>query len=129
MTDLNLQIARTIGTYDETTLIMNEAVIINNDALFPERAAPYTVVARDDTNEVHAFMAFVAPNGRQMLAYFTTDAFDVFSGEFVLEVSVLGFVEALTMGIRATDIAPLPPDLASLGLPVADNAWLSLQVP
>lgn len=127
MSTYSLRIAQVAGLYDETPMVMIEATITDVNGRFSEGAMPFEAVARDGSSTVHSFMAFLSPNGKELHAFFTTNAFDVFPGTFDLDFGlrggrVIGTIEDVDI---TASLIPLAPAEVALGLPNADNAWLS----
>jgi hypothetical protein len=119
----SLRLALVPGSYAEQSLYMIDAAVTAVDGRFLESAAPYEVVAHDAVNSVSAFMAFLSPNGKELHAFFTTDAFTVFPGTFDLDFGRLGTVLGTIPNVDIATLIPLSPSFAALGLPNADNAW------
>ncbi len=125
MSTYSLRIARVVGSYNETPLVMIDVTITNDNGRFYEGAMPYSATARDATTTVQAFMAFLSPNGKQLHAFFTTDAFSVFPGPFHIDFGTVARVIGTIENIDIAVLVPLAPDYVAFGLPDADNAWLS----
>jgi hypothetical protein len=125
MTIYNLSIAKVAGSYDETPMIMIDATITAGDGRFNQGALPFEAIARDGTNEVHSFMAFLSPNRKELHAFFTVDAFAIFPGLFALEFGPRGRVVGTIQNVDIAGLISLDPLFAALGLPNADNTWLS----
>lgn len=125
MSTYSLRLALVAGSYNETPLVMIDATIRNEDRRFYEGALPFEAIARDGTTAVRSFMAFLTPNGKELHAFFTTDAFDVFPGLFDLDFGNVGRVIGTIENVDISTLIPLPPSDAALGLPNADNAWLA----
>ena len=128
MSTYTLRIALVAGSYDETPLVMIDATITNVDGRFYEGAVPYEAIARDAATEVHSFMAFLSPNGKELHAFFTTDAFTVFPGLFDIVFGPLGSEIGTIENVDIATLVPLSPADVALGLPNADNAWLATLV-
>jgi hypothetical protein len=125
MSAYSLQIAQVVESYDETPMIMIDATITAGTGRFSEGALPFEAIARDGSTTVHSFMAFLSPNGKELHAFFTTDAFEVFPGLFDLDFGYRGRVVGTIQSVDISTLIPLPPFYATLGLPNADNAWLA----
>ena len=125
MTTYSLQLARVAGSYNETPMVMVDATVTAGEGRFSEAASPFEAVARDGASAVRSFMAFLTPNGKQLHAFFTTDAFTVFPGTFDLDFGYMGDVIGTIEHVDPATISPLSPADAALGLPNADNAWLA----
>jgi hypothetical protein len=128
MAEYEFHLARTLGSFDEDLLIMIEAVLTNVDERFRERELPYRAVAADGVNSVESFMAYITANGKELIAFFTTDAFSAFAGPFDIEFSYPGESIHTVTGIDiATMLSPLDPEINPADFPNADNAWLASQ--
>ncbi len=125
MSTYSLRIAQVVGSYDEAPMIMIDATITADTGRFLEGAMPFEAIARDGTSTVHSFMAFLSPNGKELHAFFTTDAFGVFPGLFDLDFGPVGRVLGTIQNVDISTLIPLAPDYVALGLPDADNAWLA----
>lgn len=125
MSTYNVRIAQVAGSYDEIQMIMIDATITYEDGRFSQGALPFEAIARDGANELHSFMAFLSPNGKELHAFFTVDAFTVFPGLFAIEFGPHGQVVGTVQNVDIAGIIPLDPSFAALGLPNADNTWLS----
>jgi hypothetical protein len=123
----SLRIAQVAGAYDEESRVMIDATITDQDGRFFEGATPFEVIARDGSRTLHSFMAFLSPNGKELHAFFTTDAFGVFPGSFDLDFGYLGKVIGTIENLNTSVTPPLalPPFYVALGLPNADNTWLA----
>lgn len=124
MSSYSLRIAQVVGSYDGIPMIMIDATI-TSDTRFFEGAIPFQATGRDGTNSLHSFMSFLSPNGKELHAFFTTDAFGVFPGLFDLDFGTRGRVIGTIQNVDITTLIPLAPDFVPLGLPNADNAWLA----
>lgn len=125
MSIYSLRIAQVAGSYDETPLIMIDAIITAEDGRFTEGALPFEATARDGSTTVSSFKAFLSPNGKELHAFFTTDAFGAFPGLFDIDFGYRGRVVGTIQNVDISTLIPLPPFYAALGLPNADNAWLA----
>jgi hypothetical protein len=125
MSTYSLRIARVVGSYNETPLVMINATITIDQGRFAEGAFPFEAIARDDSNTVRSFMAFLSPNGKELHAFFTTDAFAAFPGLFDLDFGYRGRIIGTIQNVDIAALSPLDPFYATLGLPDADNAWLA----
>jgi hypothetical protein len=125
MSTYSLRLALVVGSYNETPMVMIDATVTDVNGRFTEGALPFEAAARGGATEVHSFMAFLSPNGKELHAFFTTDAFDVFPGSFDLDFGTVGHVIGTIEGVDISTLTPLAPFYAALGLPNADNAWLA----
>jgi len=125
MSTYSLRIAQVAGSFDETPMVMIDATITAVDGRFYEGAVPFEAIARDGATAVQSFMAFLSPNGKELHAFFTTDAFAVFPGLFDLDFGYLGRVVGTIQNVDISTLIPLPLSDVALGFPNADNAWLA----
>lgn len=125
MSTYTLRIALVAGSYDQTPLVMIDATIRDVDGRFYEGALPFEATARDGSTTVRCFMAFLSPNGKELHAFFTTDAFGAFTGLFDLDFGYSGKVLGTIANVDISTLIPLSPSDLALGLPNADNAWLA----
>lgn len=103
---------------------MIDLQITSVDGKFQHRAMPFRVTVRDGNTSVEAFHTRLSPDEKALHGYFTTNAFAAFPGN--VDVS-FGYEEQPIDGIADVSIAvvSLPPFLAALGRPAADNNWLA----
>lgn len=125
MSNFTLRLAKVVGIHDETPMVMIDAAITHELGRFHESSLPFEAVARDGSHTVPSFRAFLSPNGKALHAYFTTDAFDVFSGSFNLDFGKIGRPIGTIPNVDVSTLIPLAPKYAALDLPHADNAWLA----
>ena len=125
MSTYSLRAAEVIEPYDETNYKMIDITITVDDGKFDIGALSYRVTASDGSTTVTSFKASVSLNGKELHAYFTTDAFAGMAGPINFEISYgvpIGTIENVNI---AAILTPLPALLAALGFPNADNAWLA----
>lgn len=126
MSTYSLQLKLTVGSYEKVPMVMIDVTITADTSRFYEGALPFEATARNGATAVHSFMAVLSPNGKELHAFFTTDAFGVFpGGTFDLDFGNLGRVRGTIENVNISILSPLPPIYAGLGLPNADNAWLA----
>jgi hypothetical protein len=83
----------------------------------------------DSSNKVTNFSIQISGNEKELIAYFTTDAFDFFTGDVTIEFGEGLLVTDTFENIDIISvITPLSPADAALGAPQADNAWLASQI-
>ena len=125
MTTYSLSAAEVVGQYAETNLKMIDVTITRDEGRFFVGALSYEVTASDGSATAQSFMASVTPNGKELHAFFTTDAFAGMAGPVTFVFSYgepVGSVENVDIPAVLT---PLPALLAGLDVPDADNAWLA----
>ena len=118
-------ISHNMNSVGATPMIAHTVAIRSVNGRFNESAIPPIMGIGDNVNKVSAFMAYLVPNGKEIHGVFTTDAFGIFTGHVSIDFSVGGISVTLDGVDIASIISPLPPDIAALGLPNADNAWLA----
>lgn len=125
MSTYSLRAAEVVGQYDETNYKMIDVTITAVDGKFPIGALSYHVKASAGSTTAESLMASVSPNGKEIHAFFTTDAFAGMTGPIDFEFSYgepIGVVGNVNI---AAILTPLPAFLVAMGLPNADNAWLA----
>lgn len=125
MSTYSLRLAQVAGSYDQTPMVMIDATITADAGRFFEGALLFEATARDGSTTVDSFMAFLSPNGKELHAFFTTDAFGVFAGLFDLDFGYGGRIIGTIANVDISTLIPLAPDYVAMGLPNADNAWLA----
>jgi hypothetical protein len=144
MSTYSLRAAEVIAEYDDTSYKMIDVTITADDGKFMTGALPYHVTARnasiitasdgitasdritasDDPSTVESFMTYLSQNGKEIHAFFTTDAFAEMSGRVNFEFSYGVPIGTINNVDIHTILTPLPPFLADLGYPDADNDLL-----
>jgi hypothetical protein len=125
MSTYSLRASEVVAEYNETSYKMIDITITAEDGKFHVGALSHQVTASDGIHTTESFMASVSLNGKELHAYFTTDAFDQMSGPINFEFSYgspIGTIENVDV---ESILTPLPAFLAALGYPNADNAWLA----
>jgi len=126
MSILTIAARRSIRYFRSNNYNMVKVTVTNENGKFRERSLPFQVTVSDGSTEVNCFIANLSQNRKVLEAFFTTDAFNVFSG--LVDVSIVhgtNVPETITgVDINAI-LAPMPANFAALGLPDADNAWLA----
>jgi hypothetical protein len=125
MNNFSLNVALVIDTFNDELRKMINAKITRLDGLLAHRAPQEHVLATNGTITVPAFYAVVSQNQREINAFFTTDAFTVFSGPVNIEFGYGGEVLGVFENFDPTgDIDPLAPVFDGITAPDADNDWL-----
>jgi hypothetical protein len=125
MSTYSLRAAEVVAQYNDANYKMIEVTITVDEGKFMIGALSYRVTASDGVTTAESFMAFASPNGKEIQAYFTTDAFTGMAGPITVEVSYGAPIFAIENVKIAAILTPLPAFLAALGYPDADNAWLA----
>jgi hypothetical protein len=125
MSTFSVRATEVIAEYDDTNHKMIDVTITTDDGKFPVGALSYHLTASDGSTTAESFMASASPNGKEIHAFFTTDAFAGMPGLVTLEISYGEPIFTIEdVNIQAI-LTPLPAFLAALGYPDADNAWLA----
>jgi hypothetical protein len=125
MSPYSLRAAEVVAEYDDTSYKMIDVTISLDEGKFIVGALSYRVTANDGSTTAESFMTSVSPNGKEIHAYFTIDAFADMPGPIDIEFSYgepIGTIEDVNI---AAILKPLPAFLADMGYPDADNAWLA----
>jgi hypothetical protein len=125
MSTYSLRAAEVVMPYDETNYKMIDVTITADDGKFTIGALSYQVTASDGSSTAESFMSSVSQNGKEIHAYFTTDAFAGMSGPIDFELSYDAPIATIENVNIPAILTPLPTFLAALNFPNADNAWLA----
>jgi tetrahydromethanopterin S-methyltransferase subunit B len=124
MSTYSLRAAEVVKEYGNAKYKMIDVTITFEDGAFASGALSHRVTATDGSTTARSLMASLSPNGKEIHAFFTTDAFAAMSGPIRFEFFYgfpLGAIENVNM---AAILQQLPPFLAALGVPDADNNWM-----
>jgi hypothetical protein len=126
MDNFNISFSRTLYTFNEQLYSVIKANISIISGTFTHRAERLFVFAFNSTNTVEAFSCMISPNKKNINAFFTIDAFNVFSGN-----TSIGFGYGIVpihifenIDINNSTIEPLDPLISGISALDADNAWL-----
>jgi hypothetical protein len=126
MSTYQIEGSEEVRNHNELIFRMNEIRIITPDGKIPLGKDYCEVLVTDGTNEVRSFRTIHTLNEKVVMGNFTTDAFTAFTGNVDVHLDISGLIVASFENINlATLIQPLPPYLAALNAPDADNAWLA----
>lgn len=126
MSTFQIQGSEEVRDYGNSAYRMNEIRISTPDGRIGQTGIAAYILVTDGTNEVKSFRLYHSLNEKVACGNFTTDAFTIFTGNVDIHFGPLGRGVASFTNINlATLIQPLPPYLAALNAPDADNAWLA----
>lgn len=122
-----------IVTFTETVRLiqgghfrMIAMTILSNTGKIPIRSGIEYVNISNGVIVVNPFHRIISPNQKGLIAYFTTDAFTIFTGN--VDIS-FGFgdevIDTISNIAINSIIEPLPPLLSSIIYQDADNQWLA----
>lgn len=99
--------------------------ILRSEGKFRYGAAPLVFEVSDGQNTVSSFVTIISINQKELISYFTTDAFVGFSGLASVKFGTEYEIETLVNDLDLQSIDPLPAIFASMFHSIADNAWLA----
>jgi len=91
---------------------------------FEHRALPYILTITNDSEEVNAFRCFLSGNQKEIISYFTVDAFTNFTNNASIQIRYLENDIFTIENVDIQNIPPLPDFLSGVPYSIADNAWL-----
>lgn len=98
---------------------------VSSDKFLHTSQEPFITVI-NGTIETKSFLRELSGNENELLGYFTTDAFDLFTGLSTITFGSGHFVFDAFENIDINGvITPLDSVLASLNAPLGDNVWLN----
>jgi len=102
-----------------------EIVVINNSGKFPQRALEEGLRVTDGINSVDSFRCVISGNQKELIAFFTVDAFTNFATNSKIEI-IYGRYD-VTGSIENVNVHKviLPDYLEDISHEIADNAWLA----
>lgn len=101
-----------------------EIKIISTNNKFIPMDIPFVLTVIDNANEVYAFMSFTSGDQKELLTYFTVDAFDNFNNNSDIKFGYGSELIDVIGSVNIHDVLPLPSILESIPHQIADNAWL-----
>jgi hypothetical protein len=114
------QIREALRDYNGTTFKMIEIRIVNSDGKFEHRAYPISI----NVGSVKSFITLISGNQKELIGYFTVDAFTGLSTSETLGFGY-GFESiASIINVNVSNPIPLPPLFSSIPYQIATNAWL-----
>lgn len=117
-------ITETLKDYSNELYKMIEIRIILPNSKFEHRAVPLQLTVVDGFNKVRAFINQLSGNQKELMAYFTVDAFTGFAGNATIEFGYDSLLDSID-NVDIQNITPLPAFLVDVPHQIADNAWLA----
>lgn len=114
------QIRETLKDYNGVTFKMIEIRIINSDGKFEHRAYPISI----NVGSVKSFITLISGNQKELIGYFTVDAFTGFSNSETVSFGYLSLPVGSILGVNVLNPTPLPPLFSGIPHQIATNAWL-----
>jgi hypothetical protein len=122
MSTYSLRAAEVVQEYKQASYRMIDITITSVDGRFRSGALSYTVTASDGTATARSFMASLSPNGKEIHAFFTTDAFAAMPGPINFEFSYGAPIGTIANVNLPAIMTQLPAFIVAFGYPNADNA-------
>ena len=120
------EIKMTLNNYQGTLYKMIELRIISDSGLFIHGALSYVLRIDDGINQASGFYMETSGNQKELIFYFTTDAFTSFSTSSDI---IFGYADNPDQNsiasINVTTLTSLPPELSIIPHSDANNTWLS----
>jgi hypothetical protein len=119
-------ITETLKEVQDTLYKMIEIRVILANSKFQQRALVSCLRVSDNTNNsVDSFITIISGNQKELMAYFTVDAFTNFSNNSKIEIVYGGYdVAGAIENVNVHNITALPTILAAIPHEIADNDWL-----
>jgi hypothetical protein len=124
MSNFLLDAAEVLQVFRGTEYRMIDLRITFDDGKFEHRATQFSVVVRNDSARVESFFALLSTDHKAIHGYFTTDAFEVFTGNVDVLFGYLGQPIGVIANVSIRP-AELPPFFVAVGAHNADNDWLA----
>lgn len=122
---LSYKIQQTLKEYDSILYLMIEIRTVLSEGMLEHRAFPIGLSVIDDNHKVDSFISIISGNQKELLSYFTVDAFADFSNNseirFGYSTELLNIIE----NVNVHDVTPLPDILEDIPHEIADNDWLN----
>ena len=121
------EIKEVLNLYAGTRYKMIELrITIGNPGLFINGALPYGLKITDGTNETFGFYCEISGNQKELITFFTVDAFSLFSSssEIIFGYASIPDSEIIS-GVDVTAIPLLSAELEIIPHQIADDLWLS----
>lgn len=118
------QATEIINDFEQNLYKMIEIRVLSSNDKFQHRAIPIWLSVEDNNNVANGFSFALSGNQKELIAYFTVDAFTGFSHNSSI---LFGYGTEVISGFgnfSPQNIPPLPDFLASIPHSIADNAWL-----
>lgn len=124
MSDFSVIVRQTIEYFDDLPYQINVLVVKDTFNKFIFNSHSNVIRVFDSNFLIESFITTISSNQKEILGFFTSDAFNIFSGNVDIEFSQDGEVQMIE-DVDITIIQPLDPLLASLNAPMGDNDWLN----
>lgn len=122
----SFEIKEFVEDFNSSPYQINIITISNLDSKFQYTSQNPFVTVFDANISVTSFLTRISGNKKDLLGYFTSDAFDIFTGNVSISFgdgeSPIDVFENIDIH---SVIIPLDPLLASLDAPMGDNDWLN----
>jgi hypothetical protein len=126
MITYNLSIEEALWPYNNDDYRVIRFLIHADDGAFQIESGRHFITVSDGTTQVSAFQCLLSGSKKILAGLFTTDAFDSLPTQVDLSFGVGGKVLHTMSNVDIDALTePLPPYLAALNAPDADNAWLA----
>lgn len=124
MNDYSVIIRQTVEYFDDLPYQINVLIVKDTLNKFIFNSHSKVIRVFDSNFLIESFMTIISSNQKEMLGFFTSDAFNIFSGNVNIEFSHRGGVQVIE-DVDVSIIQPLDPLLASIDAPMGDNDWLN----
>lgn len=122
----SFEIKEFVEDFNSSPYQINIIIISNLDSKFQYTSQNPFVTVFDVNESVTSFLTRISGNKKELIGFFTTDAFDIFLGNvnisFGYGESPIDIFENINIH---SVIIPLDSLLASLNAPMGDNDWLN----
>lgn len=119
------QIGEVLEEYDDVLYKMNQVKIIVSDGCFEYKSFQPKIIVTDNASAMASFMCRLSRNQKELVSFFATDAFSVFTGP--VQLKLIGIDEQVEVigNVNIQNIALLPPFLAGIPHQLADSNWVA----
>lgn len=115
-----------VEDFNSSPYQINIITIFDLDNKFDDTAQIPFVEVSDSSTSVKSFLIRISGNKKDLIGYFTSDAFDAFSGNVTISFGYGEITIDMFENINISAIIiPLSPLLTSLNAPLGDNDWLN----
>jgi hypothetical protein len=119
-------ITETLKEFQGTLYKMIEIRVTTNSSKFPRRALPEGLRVSDNTNSVNSFITKISGNQKELISFFTVDAFTNFTDNSKIEIVYGGYdVMGTIENVNVHNVTALPAILETIPHEIADNNWLA----
>lgn len=118
-------IAETLFLYNNVLYKVIQIRVINNPSKFHQGALDWGIRITDGINSVDNFNSRLSGNQKELIAFFTFDAFTSFTTNSKIEIVYGGYkVTGSIENVNIHNVIPLPVELEAIPHEIGDNAWL-----